>query len=67
MGIHSCVDVYVLFQFEAMHFLLLEAGKVLKECILLMLGDENRKTCLIKCAIGNYNISFSLPLYVPFA
>lgn len=41
IGIYPCVAVYAIFRFVPMHCLLLSVGKMLKECVVLLLGDVN--------------------------
>lgn len=41
------------FRFKPVHCLLLGVGRMMKKYIVFMLGDENRTTSSIRCAIGN--------------
>lgn len=42
VGIHPFVDIYAIFRFYPTHHLPLGVGKVPKECIVLMYGDDGR-------------------------
>lgn len=52
VAIHPCNDIYNIFRFEPMHFLSLGISKMLKECAVEMLKDENRTTSAILSRAG---------------
>lgn len=50
MGTHPCVNLYAIFPFEPKQCLSLGVEKMLKECVVLIPGDENRTATSIRCA-----------------
>lgn len=52
VGIHPVVDIYRIFRCELLHILSLGASRMLKECTVVMMKDESRKSSAITSSNG---------------
>ncbi|NJK52916.1 MAG: hypothetical protein HC936_08975 [Leptolyngbyaceae cyanobacterium SU_3_3] len=52
VGTQPTLDIYSIFRYEPMHCLSLGVGRTLKECIVHMLGDEQRVSSDMRCQNG---------------
>lgn len=50
MGIHPSVDLYAIIGFGAIQCFFLGVRKMLKECKVVMLGDESKMSSAVSCA-----------------